>query len=80
MSLKGIFEYLITNKHFQNLFWEMINDWFSHKKALEEANAQVTEKLNQEEKVAKAEAQIASTAANKPTTDQVIKELEDGTF
>ena len=80
MSLKGIFEYLITNKHFQNLFWEMINDWFSHKKSLEEANVQVTEKLNQEEKVAKVEAQIASTAANKPTTDQVIKELEDGTF
>ena len=80
MSLKGIFEYLITNKHFQNLFWEMINDWFSHKKSLEEANTQVTEKLNQEEKIAKVEAQIASTAANKPTTDQVIKELEDGTF
>ena len=80
MSLKGIFEYLITNKHFQNLFWEMINDRFSHKKSLEEANAQVKEKLNHEEKIAKVEAQIASTAANKPTTDQVIKELEDGTF
>ena len=80
MSLKGIFEYLITNKHFQNLFWEMINDWFSHKKSLEEVNTQVTEKLNHEEKIAKVEAQIASTAANKLTTDQVIKELEDGTF
>lgn len=82
MSLKGLVESILTNKNFQNFFWDLISHFLFHKKVTPEnqvsQEAQQREELSQ--RVAKVEAHIAQTAANKPTTEQLITKLNEGEF
>ena len=69
MSLKNLIGAIVTNKHFQNFFWEVLEDFFHEHVA----------KRNSSQK-AIVEEKIAQTAANKPNKKKLVDLLRKGEF
>ena len=69
MSMKDLIASVLTNKHFQNFFWEVVEDFFHEHVA----------KRNSSKK-AIVEEKIAQTAANKPNKKKLVDLLRKGEF
>ena len=69
MSLKDFIGAVVTNKHFQNFFWEVMGDIFHEHMSPKNSS----QKESVEEK-------IAQTAANKPNKKKLVDLLRKGKF
>ena len=69
MSWKNVIGSIVTNKHFQNFFWEVMQDFF---------HEHISEKNSSKKETV--EENIAQVAANKPTKKNLVNLLKKGEF
>ena len=69
MSLKNLIGAIVTNKHFQNFFWEVLEDVF---------HEHVSKRNSSKKEIV--EEKIAQRAANKPTKKNLVNILKKGEF
>ena len=69
MSLKDFIGAVVTNKHFQNFFWEVLEDVF---------HEHVSKRNSSKKEIV--EEKIAQTAANKPNKKKLVDLLKKGQF
>jgi G:T/U-mismatch repair DNA glycosylase len=69
MDWKSLIGDIVRNKHFQNFFWEVMQDVF---------HAHTAERNSSQKEVV--EEKIAQTAANKPNKKKLVDLLRKGKF
>ena len=69
MDWKSIVVTVVKNKHFQNFFWEVMQDVF---------HEHISQKNSSKKEIV--EEKIAQTAANKPNKKKLVDLLKKGKF